>query len=421
MMTKFGAAKLKTAMILTLTCGLGASLAACGDSQERDLAGADRSYQNQLMERLIDAQPGDVIEIPEGVFAFDRSLSLTVNGVTLRGQGPDRTILSFQGQVQGAEGLLVTASDFTIENLAIEDTVGDGLKINEGENIIIRGVRVEWTAGPRTENGAYGIYPVQTTNVLIEDSIAIGASDAGIYVGQSHNVVIRRNRAERNVAGIEVENTIGADVYENVATDNTGGILVFNMPNLPQPGSRTRVYNNHVFANNTGNFGHAGTPVASIPAGSGVVVNSNDLVEIFDNDISDNRTANVIISSLHSTGYSSYSVEEGFDPFPEGIFIHGNRFSGGGDNPDGLELQGLRLAVAGPLGHIPDVLWDGYYDEAKMVDGVMPDELRICLDNGEAELVNADGQNGNAAPAMATDQHRCTLARLPVIELASAD
>tara|TARA_R110002073_G_scaffold312530_1_gene483999 strand:- start:3189 stop:4427 length:1239 start_codon:yes stop_codon:yes gene_type:complete len=399
---------------------LAAILAACGGPQERDLASADRNYQNQLIERLIDAQPGDVIEIPEGVFAFDRSLSLTVDGVTLRGQGPERTILTFQDQVQGAEGLLVTASDFTIENLAIEDTVGDGLKINEGDNIIIRGVRVEWTAGPRTENGAYGIYPVQTTNVLIEDSIAIGASDAGIYVGQSRNVVIRRNRAERNVAGIEVENTIGADVYDNVATENTGGILVFNMPNLPQPGYQTRVYNNHVFANNTGNFGHAGTPVASIPAGSGIVVNSNDLVEIFDNDISDNRTANIIISSLHSTGYSSYSVQDDFDPFPEGIFIHGNRFTGGGDNPDGLDLQGLKLLVAGPLGRMPDVLWDGFHDAAKMVDGVMPDDLRICLDNGEAELVNADGPHDYAAPAITTDLHRCTLPRLPVIELASA-
>ena len=397
------------------------ALAACGSPQGRDIATADRDYQSELIEQLIDARPGDVIEIPEGVFAFDRSLSLTVDGVTIRGQGADRTILSFQDQSQGAEGLLVTASDFTIEDLAIEDTVGDGLKVNEGENIVIRGVRVEWTNGPDTNNGAYGLYPVQTTNVLIEDSIAIGAADAGIYVGQSQNVVVRRNRAERNVAGIEIENTIGADVYENVATENTGGILVFNMPNLPQPGYRTRVYDNHVFANNTGNFGHEGTPVASIPAGSGIVVNSNDDVEIFNNQIADNRTANIIISSLHSTGYSDYSVQEDFDPYPEGIHIHDNVFSGGGDNPDGLDLQGLKIMVAGPLGSMPDVLWDGYYDAGKMVDGEMPEDRRICLDNGEAEIVNADGPNGYDSPAVVTEDHRCTLPPLPAVELALAD
>ena len=68
------------------------------------------------------------------------------------------------------------------------------------------------------------------------------------------NVIVRRNRAEYNVAGIEIENTIDADVYENVATNNTGGILVFNMPNLPQVGERTRVFNNTVIDNNTENF-----------------------------------------------------------------------------------------------------------------------------------------------------------------------
>ena len=313
-------------------------LAACGGGGERrDLSGADTGFQTTLMEQLIDAQPGDVIEIPAGVFSFDRSLSLTVDGVTIRGAGMDETILSFANQTSGAEGLLVTASDFTLEDLAIEDTRGDALKINEGENIIIRRVRTEWTNGPDTDNGAYGIYPVQTTNTLVEGVVAIGASDAGIYVGQSRNVIVRDSRAEFNVAGIEIENTIGADVYNNVATNNTGGILVFNMPNLPQPGYGTRVYDNQVFENNTRNFGHPGTPVASVPAGSGIVINSNDQVEIFNNDIRDHRTANIIISSVYSTGFSDIGVQEDFDPYPETIWISANRLREGGGNTDNVE------------------------------------------------------------------------------------
>lgn len=391
-------------------------LAACGGDEGRDVSSADREYAAVLMEQLIDAQPGDVIEIPAGVFVFDRSLSLTVDGVTIRGAGMDETVLSFAGQTSGAEGLLVTASDFTIEDLALEDTRGDALKVNEGENIIIRRVRTEWTNGPDTENGAYGIYPVQTTNVLIDGAVAIGASDAGIYVGQSRNVIIRNSRAEYNVAGIEVENTIGADVYDNVATNNTGGILVFNMPNLPQPGYQTRVYNNRVFANNTGNFGHPGTPVASVPAGSGVVINSNDQVEIFDNEISDHRTANIIISSVHSTGFSDLGTQADFDPYPESIYIHGNTLGEGGGNPDHLELQALRIAMFGITGNIPDVLWDGYYDPAKLEDGVMPAALRICLDNGDAQMLDVDFPNGNDNPHIVEDT-ACTLERLPEITL----
>ena len=131
--------------------------------------------------------------------------------------------------MQGAEGLLVTADDFIIEELAIEDTVGDALKINESTNVTIRRVRTEWTNGPDPENGAYGIYPVQSRNILIEEAVAIGAADAGIYVGQSSNIIVRNSRAEFNVAGIEIENSTYADVYDNVATNNTGGILGFDL------------------------------------------------------------------------------------------------------------------------------------------------------------------------------------------------
>ncbi|MEL6366214.1 MAG: parallel beta-helix domain-containing protein, partial [Pseudomonadota bacterium] len=145
---------------------LAALLAACGQAEtRRDVSGADGGFAETLQLQLLEAEPGDVIEIPEGVFSFDRSLSLTVDGVTIRGAGMEKSVLSFQDQIAGAEGLLVTASDFTIEDLAIEDTVGDALKVNEGTNIIIRRVRTEWTGGPKTENGAYGIYPVQTENV----------------------------------------------------------------------------------------------------------------------------------------------------------------------------------------------------------------------------------------------------------------
>lgn len=397
---------------ITLGMAITSALALAGCQQQAAAPAADPAFQKVLIERLLDAKPGDVIDIPAGRHAFDRSLTLRVNGVTIRGAGMDKTILSFKDQKAGAEGLLVNAGDFTLENLAIEDTRGDGLKVNEGANITIRGVRVEWTGGPKTTNGAYGIYPVQTTNVLIEDSVAIGASDAGIYVGQSKNVVVRRNRAERNVAGIEIENSIGADVYENTATGNTGGILVFNMPNLPQPGHTTRVYRNKVIANNTDNFAAKGAAVASVPAGSGVVINSNDKVEIFDNDIADNQTANVIVSSYFSTGYmNDNGVAKAFDPYPEEIAIHGNRFKGGGDRPDGLDLKALKVAMFGLNGRLPDVLWDGYVNTQRAGGA------QVCIDNGDAQTLNADGPHKYKNPSLVTDAVRCKLPPLPVVTL----
>ena len=398
---------------VALAIGVALALSGCG-KQGGDAAPAkvevETGFAAELRNKLLDAKPGDVIEVPAGTFHFDRGLSLRVDGVTLRGQGRDKSILSFKGQKTGAEGLLVNANGFTLENLAIEDSKGDGFKISQAENVTIRGVRVEWTGGPNTSNGGYGLYPVLCKNVLIEDSVAIGAADSGIYVGQSRDVIVRTSRAERNVAGIEIENTINADVYDNVATGNTGGILVFNMPALTQQGDAIRVFKNKVFQNNLDNFGAKGTPVASVPAGSGVVINSNDNIEIFDNEIADNKTANIIVSSVYSTGYKDDKASGEFDPYPERIYIHDNRLSGGGDSPDRMDFKALKVAMYGLGGSFPDVLFDGYVNPQRK------EGPQICL-RGVSGVLNADGPGGYKNPSKDAKPYDCTLPSLPAVDL----
>jgi parallel beta-helix repeat protein len=397
------------------------SLTACSEQTAEspaDTAAAApaEDFTKRLRLALETAQPGDVIEVPAGTYEFKRSLVLNTDGVTIRGQGMDQSVLSFKGQVAGAEGLSVNASDFVIEDLAIEDTVGDALKVNEGENIIIRRVRTEWTNGPDVENGAYGIYPVQTVNVLVEDSVAIAASDAGIYVGQSRDVVVRNNRAEYNVAGIEIENTIGADVYQNVANKNTGGILVFNMPQIPQRGHSTRVYNNEVHGNNTANFAAPGTAVSGVPKGSGIIINSNDRVEIFANNVTNNETANVLISSYFSANYAGQrELAESFDPFPEQIYIYDNNFEGGGNAPGADYLVQIRDAVYGPEGRFPDIIWDGIVNPEK------PSELPvICVQNGDAQLLNIDAGNDFAGVNVEMSAYDCEVEKLAAVELSGS-
>ena len=398
---------------VALAIGVALALSGCG-KQGGDAAPAkaeaETGFAAELRNKLLDAKPGDVIEVPAGTFHFDRGLSLRVDGVTLRGQGRDKSILSFKGQKTGAEGLLVNANGFTLENLAIEDSKGDGFKISQAENVTIRGVRVEWTGGPNTSNGGYGLYPVLCKNVLIEDSVAIGAADSGIYVGQSRDVIVRTSRAERNVAGIEIENTINADVYDNVATGNTGGILVFNMPALTQQGDAIRVFKNKVFQNNLDNFGAKGTPVASVPAGSGVVINSNDNIEIFDNEIADNKTANIIVSSVYSTGYKDDKASGEFDPYPERIYIHDNRLSGGGDSPDRMDFKALKVAMYGLGGSFPDVLFDGYVNPQRK------EGPQICL-RSVSGVLNADGPGGYKNPSKDAKPYDCTLPSLPAVDL----
>ncbi|MEM7523475.1 MAG: parallel beta-helix domain-containing protein, partial [Pseudomonadota bacterium] len=213
----------------------------------------------KLQEALILSEPGDVISLAAGRYALVDGLSLDVDGVTLRGAGSGETILDFGDQKGGGEGLLVTSDKVVLEDFAVENAKGDAIKSKGSDEITFRRLRIEWTGGPSAENGAYGLYPVQSKNVLIEDSYVAGASDAGIYVGQSDNIVVRRNRVAFNVAGIEIENSFHADVHENVATRNTGGILVFDLPNLEQMGGHSvRIFDNEIVDNDTDNFAPEG-------------------------------------------------------------------------------------------------------------------------------------------------------------------
>jgi parallel beta-helix repeat protein len=423
---------------LTVTITITALLAGCGGTSQApedpsasaasassaSSADTQASFAQHLQKELTNAKPGDVITLPAGHYHLRRGLALNTDNVTVRGAGMDKTVLNFKGMVSGPQGLLVNASDFTIEDLAIEDTKGDGLKVKQGKNIIIRRVRVTWTRGPDANNGGYGLYPIRTTNLLVEDCKGSGASDSGLYVGQSKNVIVRNNIFTKNVAGIEIENTVHADVYGNTTIDNAGGILVFNMPNLMQLGKDVRVYKNKVNHNNGENFGAAGTPVASLPSGSGIVVNSNDDVEIFDNDIADNHTANIIISSYYSTNYDNKTgVNPDYNPYPKGIYIHDNRFSGGGTKPGTKQFQQLKIAVFGKDGHFPDVLWDGYFDPKDVgSDGLPPAKDRICVPDKKVGVFDADGPNGFKHPNMDDKRFRCKLKPLqPPVHLAFAN
>lgn len=399
----------KLAVHTSILLCAGAFLAACSPDEAPM---PELSFEESLQQQLIEAKAGDVIEIPAGTHEMTRSLSLNVSGVTIRGAGIDDSVLSFANQIQGAEGLLVSADDFVIEDLAIEDTVGDAIKINESRNVVVRNVRTEWTGGPLETNGAYGIYPVQSQNILIEGAVAIGASDAGIYVGQSEQIIVRNSRAEYNVAGIEIENSTFADVYDNVATNNTGGILVFDLPNLPVQGGRnTRVFNNQIVNNNVDNFAPEGNIVGSVPAGTGLMVMANDSIEVFRNSFTENQTASILIVS--------YLISErplddpNYDPFPEGIYIHDNEYIGGGNAPDSEPLAMLQAATGQK---IPDIVWDGMF-----IGDKSPEDILCIREGSEIRFANLDASNGFAAPSFDSTPHECEMPSLSVISLSSAD
>jgi parallel beta-helix repeat protein len=193
-----------------------------------------------------------------------------------------------------------------------------------------------------------------------------------------------------------------------VTTNNTGGILVFDLPNLPVQGGRnTRVYSNQISSNNTDNFAPEGNIVAGVPAGTGLMIMANDNIEVFENNFENNNSANVLIVS--------YLINEipitdpNYDPFPEAIYLHNNQYTGGGETPDSEPLALLQAATSQPL---PDIIWDGMLSEGKTAADA------LCFSEAaDTSFVSLDASNGFAQPSFDTTAHDCALPRLAEISM----
>jgi parallel beta-helix repeat protein len=370
----------------------------------------------------VSAAPKDVIEFGCGYFDLSSGLLLqNTEEITVRGCGREKTVLSFRNS-ESPEGILaINVRGLVVEGLSVLDSPGDAIKMKGVDHGTLRNVRTIWSSARKQENedtitkdnfkdklevactdparneyaksrdytvsrntGRYGIYPVESRNILVENSESIGASDAGIYVGQTNNAIIKNSRAAYNVMGFEIENVQGGEYDTNIAECNTGGFLIYDLDALTQYGDRSRMFNNISRNNNSYNFNSGGF-VGNVPRGVGFITLSYDRIEAFNNIFENNDSAGMILTSyeLVDPGLADKKI----DFYSEGVHIHNNKFinngnrlplpdlqtilaSGGSDINSALPLlMGLKNVASLDLlngaglyrgGHI---VWDGLYDE----------------------------------------------------------
>lgn len=286
------------------------------------------------------ALPGDTVLVEPGV--YHEVVYIDMPGITMRGitrdvdgdgafRGDDeRPWIDGQGVL--SDGFNTTGDDFTLEWFGVRGTIGNGVLTTGAQRVVFRDLIIE-------DAGIYGLYPVECTDILIERVEASGIADAAIYVGQSRGpIIVRDNFVYENVTGIEIENSTDAEVYNNRAYNNTGGILVFLLPNNPsRVGYNTRVYNNLVESNNHPNFAAPNAIVGRVPPGTGIFIMTADSTEVYNNIIRDNQTAGVILTSL----YSIFPRDTVFDlgPLPEHNWIHSNTYERNGYDPQGMVAE----------------------------------------------------------------------------------
>jgi parallel beta-helix repeat protein len=335
-----------------------------------------------LVAKFIEAKSGDVIDIPAGFYELNTQLILdSLDKVSIKGAGMYETVLSFKNLKTGGEGLKIAGSHVLLEGFTVLDAPGDNIKTQHCDGLTFRKINATWTSPDLSKSGTYGIYPVQSKNVLIEDCEVSHSRDAGIYVGQSENIIVRRNYVFENVAGIEIENSDNAEVYDNKAINNTSGILVFNLPGLPKPsGSNTRVFKNMIKENNHDNFAlglpsENGNPITMIPPGSGVIIMAGNNVEVFENQIINHKTAGVAVLNYQITELKVPN-HPGWSPYSTNVYFHDNTYKRSLAIPDMSKDFGklITLKCKKPQ----DAIYDGIIDETKGNDATK-NPMKICF------------------------------------------
>ncbi len=319
-----------------------------GTSMGRDVADREPMtivvQEGESIQAAVDrALPGDTVEVPYGV--YHERVVIDISDLTLRGI-PDASgaLPILDGESILSEGIIASGNDFTLGNFHTRNYTDNGVLVEGVTNVHFHDIFAE-------NVGTYGVYPVRSSNVIIERVEVTGVDDAGIYAGQSENVVVRDSIAYGNVIGIELENTVGGEVVNNHTYDNSVGILIVLLPQLTSKVSiDTEVRDNIVEANNHPNFAPPGAIARTIPPGVGILLLATDNANVHNNTIQDNNTSGVAVFSL--TGSGAFDVNEiDVGPLPEGNWVHDNTFGKNGSDPDEFIKQ---LGI--PAG---DILWDG--------------------------------------------------------------
>lgn len=358
------------------------------------------------------ARDGDTIEFAEGTFDINTTLVMShKSNITIKGQGLGKTVLNFAGSTT-PEGLSLShMKGIFIEDLTVLDTPGFMIKVSDSNFVNLTNVRAMWSSGdggmdaevPSTldtecvhalsaveafgrytdangltrryivdsSNGGYALYPVLSNNIVLDNVISLGASDAGIYVGQSNDIIVKNSEALFNVAGYEIENSDNADLYNNVAHCNTGGFLVFDLPGINQYGERTRIFDNYTGYNNQKNFAPGGI-VSIVPQGVGVLQLGYDEVEFFNNIVEFNRTVGYVTVSHELVEGKAEHPDTRMDLYAEGIHIHNNTFTSNGLLPQPPDEEAIICAE-----DIPDV--GSIVGSIPLLGDLLPSEILDAL------------------------------------------
>jgi nitrous oxidase accessory protein NosD len=190
---------------------------------------------------------------------YQENLLINKDGITLKGAGPENTVLEPPAQPRPFCPVLqippIGGENFGLNGICVADLDAQGKVLRTVNDIRVTGFTVRdfsgvgilfgGTNGGRADhnvaanNSSYGITAFLSTHGLFEYNTSYGSGDAGFYVGNSPNAdfKIRYNTAFANLWGILLRDASTGSVTDNLLHDSCSGLVFLNT------GTTTGVHN----------------------------------------------------------------------------------------------------------------------------------------------------------------------------------
>jgi cytochrome c peroxidase len=238
------------------------------------------------------AEDGDTVIVKYG--EYFETLMIDKSNITIIGNENNGKLPVLDGRNILPDAGVGTGSNIEINGFVIKNYTANGLMLNRSKAVTFRNIHCENT-------GLYGLYPVECVGVLVEDCSVTGISDAGIYIGQSKDIIVN-----------------------------------------------CKIINNYVYNNNHVNFGEPGSIVSNVPQGTGLMIMAGDSVEVTGNRFHNNQSFGVSVIGLDLFFGKDFVYD--VDPIPDACWLYNNDYRNNGYNPAKIvKDSGLDGA---------DLLWD---------------------------------------------------------------
>jgi nitrous oxidase accessory protein NosD len=181
---------------------------------------------------------------------YRENLLINKDGITLKGAGPENTVLEPPAQPRPFCPVLkippIGGENFGLNGICVADLDPEGKVLRTVNDVRVTGFTVRDFSGVgilfggtnearadhnvAANNKSYGITAFLSTHGLFEYNTSYGSGDAGFYVGNSPNAdfKIRYNTAFADLWGILVRDASTGSVTDNLLHDSCSGLVFLN-------------------------------------------------------------------------------------------------------------------------------------------------------------------------------------------------